>query len=86
VRDDLGTDGPPATDEMAGFGAHPQNGSRELAGGLCDSLTRKGQCVMQEYEPCADLRNALWPTSFALKELTAAEEARIGALVKKAVS
>jgi uncharacterized protein YdhG (YjbR/CyaY superfamily) len=28
---------------------------------------------------------AMWPTSFALKELTAAEEARIGALVKKAV-
>ncbi|PYO41756.1 MAG: hypothetical protein DMD33_12215 [Gemmatimonadetes bacterium] len=29
---------------------------------------------------------ALWPTAFALKQLTAAEEARIGALVKKAVS
>jgi uncharacterized protein YdhG (YjbR/CyaY superfamily) len=29
---------------------------------------------------------AMWPTSFALKELTEAEEARIGALVKKAVS
>jgi len=29
---------------------------------------------------------ALWPTAFALKELTAAEEARIGALVQKAVS
>jgi uncharacterized protein YdhG (YjbR/CyaY superfamily) len=29
---------------------------------------------------------ALWPTAFALKELTAAEEARIGALVKQAVS
>jgi hypothetical protein len=28
----------------------------------------------------------LWPTAFALKELTATEEARIGALVKKAVS
>jgi uncharacterized protein YdhG (YjbR/CyaY superfamily) len=28
----------------------------------------------------------LWPTSFALKELTAAEEKRIAALVKKAVS
>ena len=28
----------------------------------------------------------MWPTSFALKEFTAAEEARIGALVKKAVS
>ena len=29
---------------------------------------------------------AMWPTAFALKELTAAEEARIGALVRKAVS
>jgi len=29
---------------------------------------------------------AMWPTSFALKELTATEQARIGALVKKAVS
>jgi uncharacterized protein YdhG (YjbR/CyaY superfamily) len=31
-------------------------------------------------------KGALWPTAFALKELTAAEEAKIGALVKKAVS
>ena len=30
--------------------------------------------------------SALWPVAFALKELTASEEARIGALVKKAVS
>ena len=29
---------------------------------------------------------AMWPTSFALKELTAAAEVKIGALVKKAVS
>jgi uncharacterized protein YdhG (YjbR/CyaY superfamily) len=29
---------------------------------------------------------AMWPTSFALKRLTAAEEKAIGALVKKAVS
>jgi len=28
----------------------------------------------------------MWPTAFALKELTAADEARIGALVKQAVS
>jgi uncharacterized protein YdhG (YjbR/CyaY superfamily) len=35
----------------------------------------------------ANLDNgAMWPTSFALKELTAAEETKIGALVKKAVS
>ena len=31
-------------------------------------------------------KGAMWPTSFALKELTAADEARIGALVKKALS
>ena len=30
-------------------------------------------------------QGAMWPTSFALKELTSAEEAKIGALVKKAV-
>ncbi|HVL23994.1 MAG TPA: DUF1801 domain-containing protein [Thermomicrobiales bacterium] len=29
---------------------------------------------------------AMWPTSFALKELTATEETRIAALVKRAVS
>ena len=29
---------------------------------------------------------AMWPTSYALKELTDAEEAKIAALVKKAVS
>ncbi len=28
---------------------------------------------------------AMWPTAFALKELTAAAEARIGKVVKKAV-
>jgi uncharacterized protein YdhG (YjbR/CyaY superfamily) len=31
-------------------------------------------------------KGALWPVAFALKELTAAEEARIAALVRKAVS
>ena len=31
-------------------------------------------------------QGAMWPTSFALKELTAADESKIGALVKKAVS
>ena len=35
----------------------------------------------------ANLDNgALWPTSFALRKLTAADEKKIGALVKKAVS
>ena len=31
-------------------------------------------------------KGAMWPTSFALKGLTAAEEKKIGALVKKALS
>ena len=31
-------------------------------------------------------KGAMWPTSFALKELTAADEAKISALVKRAVS
>jgi len=31
-------------------------------------------------------KGAMWPTSFALKELTATEEAKIAALVKKAAS
>ena len=39
------------------------------------------------FSDAANLDNgALWPVAFALKELTVAEEARIVALVKKAVS
>jgi hypothetical protein len=39
------------------------------------------------FSDTADLdEGALWPVAFALKELTATEEARISALVKKAVS
>jgi uncharacterized protein YdhG (YjbR/CyaY superfamily) len=39
------------------------------------------------FEEKANLdEGAMWPTSFALKELTATDEARIVALVKKAVS
>ena len=39
------------------------------------------------FEEAANLDDgAMWPTSYALKELTAADEKRIGALVKKAAS
>jgi uncharacterized protein YdhG (YjbR/CyaY superfamily) len=39
------------------------------------------------FQQAANLdEGAMWPVAFALKELTAAEEARIGALVKKAAS
>jgi uncharacterized protein YdhG (YjbR/CyaY superfamily) len=39
------------------------------------------------FQPDANLDDgAMWPTAFALTELTAADEARIGELVKKAVS
>ncbi len=33
--------------DLASFGAHPQNGSSELAEGLCDSLHAKRHCVNQ---------------------------------------
>ncbi|HYT81252.1 MAG TPA: hypothetical protein VEQ37_18775 [Actinomycetota bacterium] len=39
------------------------------------------------FEEAANLdEGAMWPTSYALKELSAADEARIGPLVKKAAS
>ena len=39
------------------------------------------------FEEAANLdKGAMWPTSYALTELTAADEAKIAALVKKAVS
>jgi uncharacterized protein YdhG (YjbR/CyaY superfamily) len=39
------------------------------------------------FEESANLDDgAMWPTSFALTELTAAEEKKIAALVRKAVS
>ncbi len=40
-----------------------------------------------EFQDAANLdEGAMWPVAFALKELTAADEARITALVKKAAS
>jgi hypothetical protein len=53
---------------------------------------RSGQKFKERYMTLGfnDVANldegAMWPIAFALKELTAAEEARVGALVKKAVS
>ena len=39
------------------------------------------------FEEAANLdEGAMWPTSYALKKLTASDEKRIGALVKKAAS
>src|SRR3989442_11954037 len=47
----------------------------------------KERYAMFGFNDAANLdKGAMWPVAFALKELTAAEEAKIGALVKKAVS
>jgi uncharacterized protein YdhG (YjbR/CyaY superfamily) len=47
----------------------------------------KERYAMFGFNDAANLDNgAMWPVAFALKELTAAEEAKIRALVKKAVS
>ena len=46
----------------------------------------KSRYVTFGFNDTANLdKGAMWPTSFALKELTAADEAKIGELVKKAV-
>ena len=51
------------------------------------SATSSSRCATFGFSDTANLdKGGMWPTSFALKELTAAEEAKIGALVKKAVS
>src|SRR5438105_15916350 len=47
----------------------------------------KARYAMFGFSDKANLdEGAMWPTSFALKELTSTEETTIGALVKKAVS
>ncbi len=52
-----------------------------------DALKFKTRYATLGFSDSANLdEGGMWPTSFALKELTAAEEARIGAAVKKAVS
>ena len=47
----------------------------------------KERYAMLGFNDAANLdKGATWPVAYALKELTAADEAKIGALVKKAVS
>jgi hypothetical protein len=55
----------------------------------CDRLERsiRRQARRLGFSDKANLdEGRMWPTAYALKELTAVEEARIAALVKKAVS
>ncbi len=51
-----------------------------------DAAKFKARYATFGFNEAANLdQGEMWPTSFALKKLTAAEEKRIGALVKKAV-
>jgi uncharacterized protein YdhG (YjbR/CyaY superfamily) len=51
-----------------------------------DAQTFKTRYATFGFSDAANLdEGAMWPTAFALKELTSAEEASIGAIVKKAV-
>ena len=51
-----------------------------------DATKFKERYAMFGFNDSANLdEGAMWPVAFALKELTAADEARIAALVKKAV-
>ena len=65
--------------------------ARAVSWGLIDSNPAKQgvdnpqrrRTEKRPFESWAELdEGAMWPTSFALKELTAAEEAKVGALVK----
>ena len=49
----------------------------------CDGVEKS---AMRELDNQCVAEGTMLPSAFALKELTAAEESRIGALVKKAVS
>ena len=52
-----------------------------------DAAKFKARYATLGFSDTADLdEGAMWPTAFALTKVTAADEARIGALVKKAVS
>src|SRR2546423_8074265 len=52
-----------------------------------DAQKFKSRYATLGFSDAANLdEGALWPVAFALKELTATEEAKIGTLVKKAVS
>src|SRR5438067_2189406 len=52
-----------------------------------DAQKFKSRYATLGFSDAANLdEGGLWPVAFALKDLTASEEARIGALVKKAVS
>jgi hypothetical protein len=54
---------------------------------LLDARAHEGESSTFGFSDEANLdEGAMWPTSFALKVLTATDEARIAALVKKAVS
>jgi len=52
-----------------------------------DAAKFKARYATLGFSDSANLdEGGMWPVAFALKELTAAEEARIGALLRKAVS
>jgi len=54
---------------------------------FCSGQKFKERYMTFGFNDTANLdEGAMWPIAFALKELTAAEETRIGALVKKGVS
>ena len=75
-------------EKLVGANGPARTQAEEGVNNASDGLARNLDCLLFSgfmHEANLD-EGAMWPTAFALKELTAAEEARIGALVKKAVS
>ena len=67
--------------------AEMPNPDRAMAERLHGAHKFKARYAMLGFSDKANLdQGTMWPVALALKELTAADEARIGALVKQAVS
>jgi len=74
--------GPPEQNRVLTIG---DAGDRIARGGL-GQRTIRGPGMRQRAREANLDEDAMWPTAFALTQLTAADEARIGVLVKRAMS
>ena len=62
------------------------SGGSGAGGGTTSDRSADGTCTRWKADTANLDEGTLWPVAFALKELTAADEAKIGALVKQAAN
>ena len=75
------------TAAQRGTRAAKADGESDVLGKIAEMQEPEARYSTLGFNDPANLDDGtMWPTSYALTELTAADEARIGALVQKAVS